>query len=109
MTPPSPPTCVTTSTAASARWAAAASWTCRRLTCTSSASRRYSHRDSGPGSSLSARSAFVQLAQAMGHDEAAIASHPVHKALERLDYETANAELAALQIAAKTTDLEPSL
>ncbi|HBD90021.1 MAG: hybrid sensor histidine kinase/response regulator [Rhodobacteraceae bacterium GWE1_64_9] len=59
--------------------------------------------------SLSARSAFVQLAQAMGHDEAAIASHPVHKALERLDYETANAELAALQIAAKTTDLEPSL
>lgn len=59
--------------------------------------------------SLSARSAFVQLAQAMGLADTAIASHPVHKALERLDYETANAELAALQIAAKTTDLEPSL
>lgn len=59
--------------------------------------------------SLSARGGFAQLAQAMGLSADATASHPVHKALERLDYETASAELAAMQFAGRATDLEPSL
>jgi two-component system sensor histidine kinase/response regulator len=48
--------------------------------------------------SLGARSSFAELAAAMGLTAATVAQHPLHKALERLDYDAAVVALAALDL-----------